>query len=81
MKLVLFGTSGCHLCDEAQVILAANFPEVKLEVIDIAEQMQWQEQYAVKIPVLFHSASEKELFWPFSEMDIGEFIEVIKNHP
>lgn len=77
MPFVLFGTSGCHLCEEAEIILAASFPEIKLEMIDIAEQEQWQEKYAIKIPVLYHRESRKELFWPFSETEVDEFIRVI----
>ena len=79
MSFVLFGTSGCHLCEEAEILIAASFDKIKLELIDIAEQEQWQEKYAIKIPVLYHSESGKELFWPFSEIDVDEFISAVKS--
>jgi allophanate hydrolase subunit 1 len=79
MSFVLFGTSGCHLCEEAEKMIAASFYKIRLETIDIAEQEQWQEQYAIKIPVLYHSESGKELFWPFSEIDVDEFIGVVRS--
>ena len=35
--------------------------------IDIAEQEQWQEHYATKIPVLLNTETNQELCWPFNE--------------
>ena len=79
MSFVLFGTSGCHLCEEAEMLMAAGFDKIKLETIDIAEQEQWQEKYAIKIPVLYHSESGNELFWPFTETDVNEFVRAVKS--
>lgn len=75
MAFILFGTSGCHLCEEAEAILAGKI-QAQYEYIDIAEQGQdqWQEKYAIKIPVLLHKESAKELFWPFSEIDVDSFL-------
>lgn len=73
LKLSLFGTLGCHLCEDAELILAA-FERVEIEKIDIAEQTQWQDLYAIRIPVLYHPATEKELGWPFTASDIEKFI-------
>ena len=73
VELILLGTSGCHLCEEAELILA-ECEHINIENIDIAEQQQWQEKYAIRIPVLYHSETEKELGWPFTQQQVQEFI-------
>jgi short subunit dehydrogenase-like uncharacterized protein len=73
MGLILFGTSGCHLCEQAEVIVNACMPD-GVDYVDIAEQEQWQEQYAVRIPVLYDSESGRELGWPFGQAEVEGFI-------
>lgn len=51
-----------------------NNSEIDVEYVDIAEHDQWQESYAVRIPVLFHPESESELGWPFEPADIIDFM-------
>ncbi len=77
IRLLLFGTSGCHLCEQAEQIINDCFPnsvDLTIETIDIAEQEQWQEQYAIRIPVLYHPESKNELGWPFDQTHVKEFI-------
>ncbi|MFZ2407165.1 MAG: glutaredoxin family protein [Methylobacter sp.] len=73
MRLILFGTSGCHLCEQAEVIVHACVPD-GVETVDIAEQEQWQEQYAIRIPVLYDPETKQELGWPFDRADVEDFI-------
>ena len=77
MRLQIFGTSGCHLCEQAREIiqdcLSDRF-DIWIEAIDIAEYEQWQAQYAIRIPVLYHPETQKELGWPFDQAKIKEFI-------
>ncbi|MCK5898262.1 MAG: glutaredoxin family protein [Methylococcales bacterium] len=82
MQLILFGTSACHLCEQANEILGGvliHFPKIRLELIDIAEQIQWQARYAVKIPVLYDVDTQSELNWPFNETGVTTFINKL-NH-
>jgi glutaredoxin len=82
MQLILFGTSACHLCEQADESLheiLAHYPKIQLEIIDIAEQTQWQEKYAIRIPVLFHPQSQQELGWPFDQVAIVKFINELNN--
>jgi len=74
IKLILLGTSGCHLCEEAELIMS-SCNNVEIELIDIAEQEQWQEKYAIRIPVLYHSTTESELGWPFDQLQAQGFID------
>lgn len=85
IKLILFGTGGCHLCEQAEELIGSyqlNEPDLWVEKIDIAEQDQWQEKYAVRIPVLFDQQTSKELGWPFNQTDLDNFVSAIKfSHP
>ncbi|MCK5190331.1 MAG: glutaredoxin family protein [Methylococcales bacterium] len=76
VNIILLGTSGCHLCEDAELILA-GCEHIKIENIDIAEQEQWQEKYAIRIPVLYHPETEKELGWPFSQEQAQVFIDAL----
>ncbi len=82
IRLILFGTQGCHLCEEAEAVLAkcredsgpGAFGTLQVDSVDIAEQERWQERYGLRIPVLYHEDSSRELDWPFNEQDVREFI-------
>ena len=76
VNIILLGTSGCHLCEDAELILA-ECDQINIEYIDIAEQEQWQEKYAIRIPVLYHPETEKELGWPFSQEQAQVFIDAL----
>lgn len=76
-RLILFGTSCCHLCEQAVAIIdicVQEGPDLTIEYIDIAEQEQWQEQFAIRIPVLYDPATKQDLGWPFDQADIAAFI-------
>ena len=49
MSLFLLGTQGCHLCEQAQTLLTPL--AIAVDYIDIADDVQWQTEYAVLIPV------------------------------
>jgi hypothetical protein len=77
MRLLLLGTAGCHLCEQAEEIIREcllNDYDQVVEHVDIAEQEHWQAQYAIRIPVLYHPATQKELAWPFDQADVERFI-------
>ncbi len=81
MKLILLGTSGCHLCEQAEALInecLQNGLWCTVELIDIAEQTQWQAGYATMIPVLLHGQTDQFLSWPFTKENILTFIE--QNH-
>jgi fumarate hydratase, class II len=77
MKYLLLGTSCCHLCETAEQMIIEclqTVSVVQLELIDIAEQIQWQQDYANLIPVLLHQKSLQSLNWPFTKAHILTFI-------
>jgi hypothetical protein len=82
LRLLLFGTSGCHLCEQAEQIIndcRLNKIELTVEAVDIAEQEQWQEKYAFRIPVLYHPETQNDLGWPFDQMQVNEFTKALRN--
>lgn len=78
MRLILLGTDGCHLCEEAGLLIKEALPNIDVELIDIAEQEHWQADYAVHIPVLLDLDSQKELVWRFDKEDVLRFIEGVQ---
>lgn len=67
----LFGTLGCHLCEQAEALLMPFVERgLLVELVDIAEQPQWLEAYALLIPVLRRSDTGAELHWPFDEQQV-----------
>ncbi len=61
--LVLYMTTGCHLCDEAQRLVVATLGKPVPEV-DIVDDDRLMTRYGVRIPVLCR-ADGAELGWPF----------------
>lgn len=69
---LLFGTEGCHLCEEAQAITTEA--GLSVQVLDIMDKTEWQDEYGIRIPVLRHQASDQELGWPFDLTQINRFV-------
>lgn len=69
--LILYGTTGCHLCDEAEALLAqaARARAIEWRYVDIALDEALVEAYGTRIPVLVAGNGEA-LGWPFSLLDI-----------
>ncbi|MEL7045890.1 MAG: glutaredoxin family protein, partial [Pseudomonadota bacterium] len=65
--LILYGTVGCHLCEEANDLLnglAPVFAELHWRQVDIADDDELFEKYGWLIPVLRDDRGS-ELRWPF----------------
>lgn len=71
---MLFGTQGCHLCEEAEQILVGEGLEFK--TLDIIDDEQWQTLYGLLIPVLQHTGSGKQLNWPFDRLQLQQFVAI-----
>jgi glutaredoxin len=63
-QLILLGTQGCHLCEQAEHILQTI--DVAYQYLDIMDDEKLLARYEIHIPVLLVSvAGAKELYWPF----------------
>jgi len=71
-ELLLYGTSGCHLCDEAQELLKA-LGNVTWHEIDIADDDTLLARYATRIPVLARPDGS-EIGWPFGKDELRTFL-------
>ncbi len=73
VRAILYGTLGCHLCDDAEALLAPLLVAVsgdigsdcEIECVDIADDDALLERYGERIPVLRRVADGVELSWPF----------------
>jgi hypothetical protein len=86
-KYYLYGSEGCHLCEQALAICLAVLSREQFVEIDIIEQekVAHEEQtlvelYGVHIPVLEKlrddSNKNTRLFWPFNHDQVVKFINV-----
>jgi hypothetical protein len=67
----LFGTLGCHLCEEAEAVLQPFVAQgLVVELLDIADSEEWLQRYALTIPVLRRVDNGQEISWPFDRNDV-----------
>ena len=76
MNYILYGTSACHLCEEAEAIInpIQHRFGFMLQKIDVAENDALISQYGTKIPVLYCEKTTQSLEWPFDESKLIHFI-------
>ncbi len=70
----LFGTAGCHLCEEAEELLRRALAGKDFERVDIALDPELSERYGIRIPVILDRESGAELGWPFDAGGLAEFL-------
>ncbi|KQT44056.1 MULTISPECIES: glutaredoxin family protein [unclassified Methylophilus] len=66
-QLILYGTLGCHLCEDAERVLQAL--ALTYKTIDIIDDNQLLEKFETSIPVL-KGTGETYLYWPFNETQV-----------
>jgi glutaredoxin len=70
--LILYGTSNCHLCEQAEATLRGM--EIAVEHIDIAKDNGLLVRYGTRIPVLRCADNDLELVWPFDAAAVTRFL-------
>ena len=77
MKIRLYTTLGCHLCEKALSMI----PHLKsigiattVEAIEIADSDEMIKRYGIRIPVIARE-DDKEIDWPFSISDLERFLD------
>lgn len=71
---ILYSTDGCHLCEQAWQLCQQLGLGEQVQVVDIVYDDSLSEQYGVHIPVLKQLSSQQQLFWPFDQQQLAEFI-------
>jgi hypothetical protein len=74
VKFNLYGSEGCHLCEEALALCVAVMPAADIRVVDILDDDKLVELYRVHIPVLECLSSQEKLFWPFEQAQVLELL-------
>jgi hypothetical protein len=80
LKVYFYTTLGCHLCEQAAELLGGSDirQHVQIEIHDIADSDRLIETYGERIPVLLRADTQEELGWPFDEILLRQFLEVVK---
>lgn len=79
-ELILYGTSACHLCEDALEIIqpAVQALGLKLNLVDIAGDDALESRYGLSIPVLSYT-NGNDLCWPFDTDSVSKFLKHHKN--
>ncbi len=77
-EFVLYGTEGCHLCDEARdlldLVLSSQGKSIDYPYIDIVDDDQLLERYGETIPVVKAIQSSEQIGWPFDSTALINFL-------
>ena len=75
-ELMLFTTAHCHLCEQAEAVLAALKAQhdINWHSIEISNDEQLIDQYGIRIPVIKCINNQTELNWPFTGSDILKLV-------
>jgi hypothetical protein len=74
MMVNLYTTSGCHLCEQALVMLQDLAMEITVNEVEIADNEHLMEKYGLIIPVISIPKTDQEIRWPFSTEELKGFI-------
>lgn len=77
IKIQFFTTLGCHLCEDAELLLNVMVENgiIKVESIDIVDDDDLMELYDIRIPVIKKLDSAEELGWPFDFHSLSQFLD------
>ncbi|MCF4009598.1 glutaredoxin family protein [Rheinheimera sp. UJ63] len=77
----LYSTWGCHLCEEAESLLATAGITEQTQVLDIIDDEQLLARFRVHIPVLAgidQQGNENLLYWPFTAAQLQHWLKDTK---
>ena len=79
IPVVVYGAAACHLCHEAEALLARLAPELGLEVsaVDITGDAALEATYRPEIPVVF-VGGRKAYKYRVDEQDLRRRVERIR---
>lgn len=75
VEVKLYTTSGCHLCEQALVLLEQA--GLSVELVEIADDDGLFERYGLRIPVVGRcrrNSSVDELNWPFDADQLAAWL-------
>lgn len=75
-SLIFYTTAGCHLCEQAEVLLQElqSTQQVRVEVVDISSDEALVDLYGIRIPVVKNPVTELEIGWPFGAEQLAALL-------
>ncbi len=70
----LYGTDGCHLCEDAEQLCIQLLGSNNYKYVDIIDDETLLELFRISIPVLEKLSDGSTLYWPFDLPQLQEFI-------
>ena len=70
--LILYSREDCHLCDLVASMM--DRAAVAWRPVDIDGDPELARKYGIYVPVLLHPGSGRELFFPFDEEALSQFL-------
>jgi hypothetical protein len=70
--LVLYERADCHLCHQVQTML--DQAGIRWRPVDVDDDAGLEEKYGLRIPVLQRPDTGRELFYPFDERGLLDFV-------
>lgn len=76
IKLKLYSTSYCHLCEQTEAMLTSieHLHPIEWQTIEIIDDEALLCRYGTSIPVLRRVDTSQELAWPFTKQEIEQLI-------
>ena len=74
-QLILYFQPDCHLCDDAEILMHQCGMGERYRKVDIEDDLELLKRYGIHVPVLKRESGQKELFWPFDEAALVDFVE------
>lgn len=80
IKLILYSTSHCHLCEQAIAMLddlmASSMQQISFsyEIVDIIDSDEHMALYSIHIPVIYRLDNKETLYWPFTKSNIAKLV-------
>ena len=76
-SLILYTGPNCSLCKKAEELLyAAGIGASQLEKIDVTTSLELKKNYGLKIPVVRRADLDQELFWPFDQDGLSDYLQL-----
>jgi hypothetical protein len=72
IQVILYGTSACHLCEEADALL--HQAGISFSKIDIIDDDKLFDKYCLRIPVLKRLDNNDEIDWRFDTACVLQFL-------
>ncbi|QUM76501.1 glutaredoxin family protein [Moritella sp. 24] len=73
-KYVFYTTEGCHLCEQAWELITVQGLVSEMTQVEIIHDELDIARYGIRIPVIKHIVTDREIGWPFDSEELADFI-------